>query len=108
MTLANEACRLTEYKSDFILSTLAAAYAESGDFDSAVKWASKGVEVSTKKNLEEMKKELASYKRTSRGARPFPCGKIRTLRNRRPPKRVRTRRSRLSQCWPGMYSHAPP
>jgi predicted Zn-dependent protease len=62
VTLANEACRLTEYKSDFILSTLAAAYAESGDFDSAVKWASKGVEVSTKKNLEEMKKELASYK----------------------------------------------
>ena len=43
LALATEACRLTEYKEDYILSTLAAAYAETGDFDSARKWARKAI-----------------------------------------------------------------
>ena len=61
--LATQACRMTDYKKDFILSTLAAAYAESGDFDSAVKWSSKAAELGAK-NKEygaSLKKELASY-----------------------------------------------
>ena len=35
VTLATQACELTDYKEDYILSTLAAAYAETGDFDNA-------------------------------------------------------------------------
>jgi tetratricopeptide (TPR) repeat protein len=60
--LATEACRLTEYQLPHILSTLAAAYAETGDFDSAVKWSSKAVEMNDPRHGEELKKELESFK----------------------------------------------
>ena len=70
--LATEACKLTEYKVPHILSTLAAAYAETGDFDTAVKWSNKAVELanSAKKDSKEndqetkdaLKKELERYK----------------------------------------------
>ena len=61
--LATQACRMTGYKKDFMLSTLAAAYAESGDFDNAVKWSSKAVELGAenKEYGASLKKELASY-----------------------------------------------
>ena len=39
LAMATEASRQTAYKQDYILSTLAAAYAETGDFESARKWA---------------------------------------------------------------------
>ena len=42
--LAIKAAELTEYKEAYILSTLASAYAEVGDFDNAVKWSTKAVE----------------------------------------------------------------
>ena len=42
---ATTACRLTDWKDPFKLATLAASYAEGGDFDSAVKWQSKAVEL---------------------------------------------------------------
>jgi len=60
--MATEACELTEYKLAHILSTLAAAYAETGDFDSAVKWSTKAVEIGEKDHDEDLKKELESYK----------------------------------------------
>lgn len=60
--LANEACKLTAYKLPHILSTLAAAYAETGDFQEAVKWAEKAIEIGSKEHGEELKKELESYK----------------------------------------------
>jgi tetratricopeptide (TPR) repeat protein len=60
--LATDACRITEYQLPHILSTLAAAYAETGDFDAAVKWSSKAVEMNDPQHGEELKKELESYK----------------------------------------------
>ena len=61
--LGEKACKLTENKQAHILSTLASGYAESGDFESAIKWAEKAVETSEddeqKKGLNE---ELESYK----------------------------------------------
>jgi tetratricopeptide (TPR) repeat protein len=59
--LAEAACRVTEYKAPHILSTLAAAYAESGDFDAARKWSKKAVEIAADAEKETLRKELESY-----------------------------------------------
>jgi len=66
LELGLEACELTEYKKPHILSTLAAAYAETGEFDKAVEWADKAVELGTQSNetqLEQLKEELESYRK---------------------------------------------
>lgn len=64
IALGKEACELTEYKQPHILSTLAAGYAEDGNFDEAIKWSSKAVEFGSKEDheqLEQLEKELKSY-----------------------------------------------
>jgi len=60
--LALKACEVSEYKKPHILSTLAAAYAESGDFDSAKKWAKKAVEIGREDIQDHLEKELKSYR----------------------------------------------
>lgn len=58
------ACELTEYKKSHILSTLAAAYAELGQFDKAIEWSSKAVELGAKEEteqLDQLKEELKNY-----------------------------------------------
>jgi tetratricopeptide (TPR) repeat protein len=63
--LGLKACEATDYKEAHILSTLAAGYAETGDFENARKWATKAVEVGEQEGneqLEQLKKELESYK----------------------------------------------
>ncbi len=67
LDMATEACKLTHYKADYILSTLAAACAETGDFASARKYSAMAVEVSPlgkdePDRKDELKKELDSYK----------------------------------------------
>ena len=52
---------MTEYKQAHILSTLAAGYAETGDFDNAVKWSKRAIEVGDVSLKEPLRKELASY-----------------------------------------------
>ena len=42
---ATKACELTEWKNASYVSTLAAAYAETGDFASAVKWENRAIEL---------------------------------------------------------------
>lgn len=62
--LAKSACELTEWKEAHIISTLAAAYAESGDFEQARRYSTKAVE--TGADVPEIKsqlqQELESYK----------------------------------------------
>jgi hypothetical protein len=65
--LGSQAAKLTEYKKPHILSTLAASYAESGDFDQAKHWSEKAVELGQEDpdldadTKAQLKKELASY-----------------------------------------------
>jgi len=59
-----KACELTEYKKSHILSTLASAYAELGQFDKAIEWSTKAVELGAKEEneqLDQLKEELKSY-----------------------------------------------
>jgi tetratricopeptide (TPR) repeat protein len=62
--LATKACELTKYEKAHILSTLASGYAEAGDFDTAIKWSTKAVEIGGEdpETSEQLKKELESYK----------------------------------------------
>jgi tetratricopeptide (TPR) repeat protein len=58
-----KACELTQYQQAHILSTLAAAYAETGDFETAVKWSQKSVDLGDQDIQEQLKQELESYQR---------------------------------------------
>ena len=59
--LAKKACEETEYKQAHILSTLAAGYAETGDFVTAVEWSKKAVELGSDDLKPALSKELESY-----------------------------------------------
>ena len=59
--LAKKACELTDYKAAHILSTLAAGYAESGDFEKAKEWSAKAVEMGDDDVKEQLQEELESY-----------------------------------------------
>jgi tetratricopeptide (TPR) repeat protein len=61
--LGTRACEVTQYKLPHILSTLASGYAEIGDFETAIKWSTKAVELGGDKEIkEQLQKELDSYK----------------------------------------------
>jgi tetratricopeptide (TPR) repeat protein len=75
LELGLKACEKTGYKRPHILSTLAAAYAETGDFDNAKKWSAEAVKLASAKPKEddedaqddagmkdELQKEHDSYK----------------------------------------------
>ncbi len=60
--VAAKACDVTEYKQAHILSTLAAGYAETGDFDKAIEWSTKAVELGEGDMKEQLQAELESYR----------------------------------------------
>ena len=59
---ATRACELGEWKDALVLDTLAAAYAESGDFDKAVEWQEKAHKLSPETDKKEWGKRLDLYK----------------------------------------------
>jgi len=67
VTGAMTACELTGWKDWNYLDTLAAAYAEAGDFPNAVKWEEKAVGLAPK----EMKGELRSHLDLFRAHKPY-------------------------------------
>lgn len=60
--LATQACEMTNYNTPHILSTLAAALAESGDFDGAIKRSQQAVDMNDPEHGEQLVKELESYR----------------------------------------------
>ena len=61
---AKKACELTEYKNGGYLDTLAAAYAEAGDFEKAVEWQDKALKAGDipVKDLDGARKRLELFK----------------------------------------------
>ena len=47
VVLAKKACELTDYNNSVMIDSLAAAYAETGDFKAAVNWAEKSLQLAT-------------------------------------------------------------
>jgi serine/threonine-protein kinase len=62
---ATRACELTEWKNQAYLDTLAAAYAEAGDFENAVKFQSQAIEPSAASGDQQagMRKRLELYRK---------------------------------------------
>jgi tetratricopeptide (TPR) repeat protein len=58
---ATKACELTQYKAFGVIDTLAAAYAEDGKFDEAVKWQKKAVELAPENEKKKLRERLELF-----------------------------------------------
>jgi tetratricopeptide (TPR) repeat protein len=67
---ARRACELTSWNNPEFVDTLAAAHAESGQFDEAITWQTKAVELAGKSSPEQ-RKELESHIELYRAKKPL-------------------------------------
>ena len=73
--LAKKACDLTDYKSPAYLDTLAGAYAQLGQFDRAVKNATKALQLARDRGEEELAKDILGRLKLYKAKRPYPDSK---------------------------------
>lgn len=71
LELAKKACEVTQEKNASYLVTLAGAYAETGDFDSASRWAEKAVELSDPELREFFVERLESFRQKKPWREPY-------------------------------------
>jgi hypothetical protein len=72
--LAKTACAGTNYVRPDFLSTLAAAYAETGDFQTATIWSGRAVHLGSENLLPQLTAELRSYEDHKPCRVPVPTG----------------------------------
>jgi serine/threonine protein kinase len=68
---ATKACELTEWKEAMYVDTLAAAYAETGDFESAVKWQKTAISLLTKEDPAEWQAEFEERLKLYESGKPY-------------------------------------
>jgi len=68
---ATKACELTNWKNHEHISTLAAAYAETGDFDSAVKWQKEAIDLLTEKQSSWQRTEYQTRLKLYQAGKPY-------------------------------------
>jgi hypothetical protein len=68
---ATKACERTNWKNHEYISTLAAAYAETGDFDSAVKWQKEAVDLLPEEQSSWWRAEYQSRMKLYRAGKPY-------------------------------------
>ena len=69
--VATMACDLSEYKDYTVVNTLAAAYAEAGDFASAIKWQEKSIELANEKKDIAMSRRFSQRLANYKAGRPY-------------------------------------
>ena len=79
VTLAERAARLTDNENPLVLDTLAATYAEAGDFEKAARWQTKAIELSPSDRKDDGRAKLELYRsgspfRERRSGKTNPAG----------------------------------
>lgn len=71
LTVAKRAAELTQFRHPAVLGTLAASYAETGDFDSAADTARKGLELLGADQPTPLRKAMEAQLRLYESGRPY-------------------------------------
>lgn len=81
--LAEEACRQTHYRVPIFLDTLAAAYAEAGQFQSAIKAAQRAIELAASQHRDTFVSQLQERLRLYQSGMPYHTSLIRRTTERK-------------------------